>query len=99
MQLNLAATLPVVLSLAFGGAFVANEWSHGGVARSMGMGHQHMLDYGGYHCVDHDDARHHERHMNHMHGNVTMPHDRCPGGGNMNRGMGSADRPMMMGAS
>jgi hypothetical protein len=47
--------------------FAANEMSHGGLAEGMGMGHQHMLDHGGYHCADPDDA-HWDDHVAHMHG-------------------------------
>ena len=47
--------VPVAIALALGGAFLANEWSHGGLAEATGLGHRHMLDHGGYHCADHDD--------------------------------------------
>jgi hypothetical protein len=56
--------------------FAANEMSHGGFADAMGMGHQHMADWGGYHCAGPDDA-HWADHVEHMHGNSTGFEDHC----------------------
>lgn len=56
--------------------FVVNELGHGAVAETVGLGHHHMLDYGGYHCAGHDTPDG-ARHMQHMHGNHT--HAPCPG--------------------
>lgn len=47
--------------------FGANEMTHGGVAGTMGLGHHHMLDYGGYHCADHHDDAVAGDHFEHMH--------------------------------
>lgn len=76
---------PLLVPLGLAGlmtaGFAVNEWSHGGMAQTMGLGHHHMTDYGGYHCAMHDDADHAAHHLAHMHGNnTTMPHDGCPGG-------------------
>ncbi len=65
--------LPISLAVAFGGLFVANEFGHGAVAETLGFGHHHMLDAGGYHCVDHNDPDQGPRHMEHMH-NQTGDH-------------------------
>lgn len=56
--------------------FAANEATHGGFAESMGLGHHHMTDHGGYHCAGPDDAAWQD-HVAHMHGNDTTPHDHC----------------------
>lgn len=90
--MNYAFGIPLVLSLALAGGFVANEWSHGGLSEATGAGHHHMLDYGGYHCAAHDDPAQGEMHMAHMHqADMPMPHDACPGGDSMHGG----GRPMM----
>lgn len=96
----LALAVPLGLAAVLGTAFAANEWTHGDVAGAMGLGHRHMLDYGGYHCVDHADVQHADHHRAHLHGNVTMadaqgaamfgtatmPHGSCPGGAAMHDG-------------
>ncbi len=64
MSQTWALILAGVLALTFG----ANEISHGQVAESVGAGHQHMFDYDGYHCADHDDPDHRDQHYQHMHG-------------------------------
>jgi len=81
--MNVAIALPVLLSMAFGGAFVVNEWSHGGVSEAMGLGHHHMLDYAQMHC---------SHAAMHMDANATYldPHSRCAGSG-----MGNRSRMMM----
>lgn len=93
----LALAVPLGLVAVLGTAFAANEWTHGAMAEAAGVGHRHMLDYGGYHCVDHADAPHADHHRAHMHGNATladaqgramfgnatMPHGACPGGPGM----------------
>jgi hypothetical protein len=94
--------LPLIAAIAAGmmmTGFAANEMTHGGMAESMGMGHQHMLDHGGYHCAEPGSA-HWENHEAHMHdGNMT---DHC-GGGHMGMnghpGMGSGMGHGMMGGS
>lgn len=89
--------------LAF--TFGANEAMHGDVAEAMGAGHQHMLDYGDYHCAPHDHAEHGDHHMEHMHAgsngtstNGTHHHDvdhsECPGGGHMGPGHHGGDGHM-----
>jgi hypothetical protein len=82
--------LPTILAGLFMAGFAGNEATHGGFAEAMGMGHRHMLDNGGYHCVDHDDPEHGPHHMEHMHGDEPMRHEMCPGGAGMHRhnGMG-----------
>lgn len=72
--------VPLAIAMAFGGMFVANEWSHGAMSEIMGVGHHHALDYGGYHCAGHNDTLHGQHHQAHMHGNQSMPHGGCPGG-------------------
>ncbi len=51
--------------LLFTGLAAANEFSHGGLSETMGLGHRHMADYGGYHCAGPTDAGW-EQHMQHM---------------------------------
>lgn len=51
----------------------ANEMTHGGVAEGTGLGHQHMADYGGYHCADPEDMDW-ERHQEHMHADGQTAH-------------------------
>lgn len=89
-----AIAFPLALALGAGTAFGANEWTHGGVAEGVGVGHHHLADYGGYHCAPHDDATRAALHRAHMHGNATMTdeagvtmmgdatraHAACPGG-------------------
>ena len=92
MTLALAAAVPVVLATAFGGAFMVNEWSHGGLSEAVGLGHHHMLDYSGVHCAAHggDQAM---AHAAHMHGAAPVAHDACPGGAAMH-----AQAPALTGA-
>lgn len=59
---SLALVILLTLATAFGGAFAMNEWSHGGVSEAFGLGHHHLLDWGGAPCGHHDkehDAGHH----------------------------------------
>ncbi|MGQ0536630.1 MAG: hypothetical protein ACT4PT_11220 [Methanobacteriota archaeon] len=78
--------VPLALAGLAGAGFVVNEWSHGAMAESGGLGHRHLLDHGGYHCATHDGARGTE-HVAHMHGNTTaVPHEACPGGAAMHGG-------------
>lgn len=79
--------VPLLVTGVAAGAFLMNEWSHGGVSEAMGLGHRHMLDYGGYHCAAHDDPELGAMHMAHMHGNAAMPHASCPGSAGMHSGM------------
>ena len=65
--------------------FGANEVTHGSVAETMGFGHHHLADYGGYHCAGHDDAAHAELHYEHMHGQAWN------GSGNASYGPGYHD--------
>lgn len=55
--------LPLAVAATFGGGFLMNEWSHGGMAEAMGLGHHHMLDYGGVHCLPPDDGARLAAHM------------------------------------
>lgn len=74
----------VVAAAILATGFAANEMSHGAVAETMGVGHHHMLDYGGYHCAGVEDAEHWDHHVEHMHGgNATADHAGC--GGNHQR--------------
>ena len=92
MPINYALGTPLILALALGSGFLANEWSHGGLSEATGAGHHHLLDYGGYHCASHDDSEQGQMHMAHMHqANASMPHDGCPGGTGMHGGMGQMD--------
>ncbi len=75
----------VVAGMA-GAGFMANEATHGAMAEAMGLGHNHMADYGGYHCAAHDGA-HGAHHAEHMHNATSMPHGSCPGGSGMHGGM------------
>lgn len=89
MVITYSVGIPLVLALALGSGFLANEWSHGGLSEAMGMGHNHMLDFGDYHCADHNDPQQGAMHMAHMHqADAPMPHDGCPGGSDMHNGMG-----------
>ncbi len=84
MTLDLALAVPAALAVLFGAGFAANEVSHGAMSETMGLGHRHMMDMTGYHCVDHDASSMSHDHMQHMHGNnSTMPHENCPGGSGM----------------
>lgn len=77
---QLLLAIPIVTTIAFGGGFVANEWSHGALSEAMGLGHHHMLDYGQHHCIPHDDPNHGPAHREHMHDpDEPRPHDECPG--------------------
>ncbi|HEX9817157.1 MAG TPA: hypothetical protein VGB18_09270, partial [Candidatus Thermoplasmatota archaeon] len=49
---------PLIVTLVAGGGFVVNEWSHGGLSESMGMGHHHMLDYDDPSCEKHGPTGH-----------------------------------------
>lgn len=64
----MSQTWALILAGALAFTFGANEISHGEVADTVGFGHQHMLDYDGYHCAPHDDEAHREHHYEHMHG-------------------------------
>jgi hypothetical protein len=71
--------LPLGIALVMGGSFVVNEWSHGGLSETMGMGHHHMLDYGRQHCTD---ASGHVVHMTDMpahHVHADAPRSESPG--------------------
>jgi hypothetical protein len=82
--------LPLALAAIFGAFFVGNEWSHGGFAEAMGLGHRHLFDHGGHHCASHDDAAVGAKHMEHMHdGNRTVTHGLCPGGARMHERNGT----------
>lgn len=77
--------LPYVLMSASAlllAGFGANEMTHGGVAEGMGLGHQHMMDYDGYHCAEPGDTDW-ERHQEHMHDSTVGDH--C-GSGHMGAG-------------
>lgn len=79
--------IPTALTLLFGGSFVVNEWSHGGMSESLGLGHHHAFDYGGYHCAAHNDTRYGQDHADHMHVNGSViPHSGCEGGAGMHQG-------------
>lgn len=73
--------------------FGANEVTHGGVSEAMGLDHNHMLDYGDYHCADPGDTEHWDEHVEHVHGgqNTTDDHDHC-GAGHMGTGDHMSDR-------
>ena len=74
-------SIPLIAAIAAGvmmTGFAANEMSHGGFAESMGMGHHHMMDYGGYHCTGPEDTENWQDHVNHMHGKGAGEH--CRGG-------------------
>lgn len=61
--------------------FGVNEVSHGAVSETVGLGHQHMTDVGGYHCTAHDHPDQADEHMAHMHGdagNATAHHHGGP---------------------
>jgi hypothetical protein len=76
----------VIAALAIGGlaalGTLVNEGTHGGLAETMGMGHHHLSDYGGYHCASHEGPDG-GMHMEHMHGDHPMDHEDCPGGAGM----------------
>ena len=90
--------IAIIAAGMFMGGFAGNEFSHGGFAESMGMGHHHMTDYGGYHCADPSDDEHWADHVEHMHdgsvefdehcngAHMTMDHEHI--GGGMNDPMG-----------
>lgn len=84
MLMNFGFAIPLTIALALGSGFLANEWSHGALSESVGAGHHHALDFGGYHCAAHDDEEQGAMHMAHMHeAGASMPHDGCPGGPGM----------------
>ena len=87
---------PLVAGLVVAGiaglGTMANEGTHGGVAEMMGFGHHHMADYGGYHCASHMGADG-GQHVQHMHEEMAVHHDDCPGGQEMH----DLDHPMMPG--
>jgi hypothetical protein len=94
MVINFATAIPLALALAMGTGFVANEWSHGGLSDAFGMGHRHLLDFGGYHCAAHDDPERGPMHASHMHGNgLPVEHAGCRGGSQMHDSTG--DRSWM----
>lgn len=70
----LSATMIAAITLSgiLGAGFMANEATHGGMAEAMGMGHQHMFDYGGQHCTD---ASHRGEHMDMQHMEGMAMHD------------------------
>lgn len=84
MQLILA--IPTGVSLVLAGGFFGNEWTHGGLSETWGLGHHHMFDYGGYHCTSHNDTVHPQHHYEHMHANGSRPHRHCPGSLGMHDG-------------
>lgn len=59
------------------GITATNEISHGAVAGTVGFGHNHMADYGGYHCSGPDDAEAWMNHVEHVHHNDVTPQDHC----------------------
>lgn len=48
--------VPLALAAVLGGAFLANEWSEGGVSTMMGMGRHHMFSVGHGTCSGHAPA-------------------------------------------
>ena len=80
MQTGMMAAL--IVSGVAGAGMMANEASHGQVAEMMGVGHQHMADYGGYHCTSHQ-GDHASHHVDHMHNETHAAHAGCPGGSGM----------------
>lgn len=75
----------LVVSGVAGVGMMGNEMTHGGMSEMMGMGHNHMADYGGYHCSSHT-GDHGSHHMDHMHGDNYTAHEGCPGGSGMHQG-------------
>lgn len=61
--------VPLALALMFGGAFLANEWTHGGVASMMGMGGRHLVA----HPHDACDGAHPHAPMHGAHAAAPMP--------------------------
>ena len=57
------AALPLLIASTFGGGFLVNEWSHGALSETVGLGHHHMLDYGGYHCSAYNATAYGDHHM------------------------------------
>lgn len=87
----------LVVSGVAGAGFMANEMTHGGMAETMGMGHHHLADYGGYHCASHDGSEG-MHHMEHMHGENFTAHSGCNGGAPMHGDrMGGMQGGMMHG--
>ena len=64
---------------------LANETTHGGFVDTIGLGHHHLADYGGYHCTSHRGDLG-ERHIQHMHNETLSQHNACPGGATMHKG-------------
>jgi hypothetical protein len=92
VNLSPGLAMPVVLAAAFSGGFLVNEWSHGSLAETTGLGHHHMLDHGGHHCAAHDDAERAAYHVAHMHGSEPVAHAACTGGPAMH-GVGTLPAP------
>ncbi|MFA5943085.1 MAG: hypothetical protein WC876_01320 [Candidatus Thermoplasmatota archaeon] len=67
------------MGLAAGVGVIGNEVTHGAWSESMGLGHHHLADYGGYHCAAHES----QAHMQHMHNGTFTDHQHCPGGVHM----------------
>lgn len=91
-------TTPVIAAIAAGimmTGFAANEMTHGGFAESMGMGHHHMTDHGGYHCTGPDDDAHWQDHVDHMHEEHAGDH--CGGEHMTGHGMGRMNHTGGMG--
>ena len=82
LQTGMMAALAV--SAVAGVGMMGNEMTHGAFSEAMGFGHNHMADYGGYHCASHmgPDAA---DHMRHMHNATFAPHEGCPGGSGMHQ--------------
>ena len=91
-MMSTAIMAGLVVAGVAGVGMMANEATHGGVAEMMGLGHNHMADYGGYHCASHDGS-HGQHHMTHMHDETHAGHAGCPGGSQMH----DMDHPMMPG--
>lgn len=70
--------VPLLLANVLGAGFLANEWSQGGMAEAMGLGHHHALDPGPAHCAQHAHAHAAEN-------GTSMPGGHC---GAMPMGMG-----------
>lgn len=69
--------IAIIVTGVFMGGFAGNEMSGGAFAESMGMGHHHMTDHGGYHCSGPGDEEHWADHVEHMHDGSTEFHDHC----------------------
>lgn len=96
-MLQPAMMAALLVSGVAGIGMMANEASHGQMAELMGLGHNHMADYGGYHCAAHDgeQAALHAAHMHNGTGNGTMVgHSDCPGGAGMHGAAGQRGQGM-----